>query len=148
MLIQTLCVALAKRVGALLLGGVILWQVSVHSGPTKGQAVVHVSVPKVEVTVDQARHWIETLWDTPIVCDLHPGRHTVRMYRSGRVVYEEEFTIAAGQELILTAWDGYDDGRSPEQADGHFPSPKPEHSGRWSPESGRLVHVPALPTIR
>jgi hypothetical protein len=121
MVIQTLSIALAKRVGAPVLGGFILWQVSVHSGAAKGQAIVHVAMPQVEVAVDNARYWIETLWDTPIVCDLRPGRHTVRMFRSGRVVYEEPFTIAAGQELILSAWDGYADGRSPEQAEGHPP---------------------------
>jgi hypothetical protein len=106
MLIQALCLALARRVGALLLGAVILWQVALHTGARKGQAVVHVSLPEVEVTVDDARYWVETLWDTPIVCDLRPGRHTVRMSRNGRIVYEETFTIAAGQEVILTAWDG------------------------------------------
>jgi len=122
MLIQTLCMALAKRVGALLLGGVILWQVAVRCGATQGRAIVHVAASQVEVAVDGARYRIETLWDSPIVCDLRPGRHTVRMFRSGRVVHEEEFTIAAGQELILAAGDGYDDGRCPEQADAHLPS--------------------------
>ena len=147
MLIQTLCMALAKRVGALLLGAVILWEVSVHCGATQGRAIVHVSTPKVEVAVDGARYRIETLWDTPIVCDLRPGRHTVRMFRSGQVVYQEEFTIAAGQELILTAWDGYDDGRSPEHADGHLPSPKPEHSRPAPQQSASVARFPISPIV-
>src|SRR5438105_3831655 len=115
MVIQTLCVALARRVGALVLGGIILWQVAEHSGLQRGRAIVHVSRPKADVLVDEARYAVETLWETPIVCDLRPGRHTVRMLRSGRIVYEEPFTIAAGEELILSAWDGYPDGRSPKQ---------------------------------
>ncbi|HZW30090.1 MAG TPA: hypothetical protein VFF52_05240 [Isosphaeraceae bacterium] len=149
MLIQTLCMVLAKRVGALLVGAVILWQVAEHSGTTKGQAIVHVSAPKVEVMVDDARYWVETLWETPIVCDLRPGRHTVRMSQSGRVVYEEAFTIAAGQEVILAAWDGYVDGRSPEHTEGLSSSapPTPEQSGGWSVGSGRLVQVSVFPII-
>ena len=145
MLIQTLCMAFARRVGALLLGGVILWQVSVHCGATQGRAIVHVSTPKVEVAVDGARYRIETLWDTPIVCDLRPGRHTVRMFQSGRVAYEEEFTVAAGQEVILTAWDGYQDGRSPEHAHGPTPSPKPEPSRPGPQESASVAHFPMSP---
>ncbi len=113
MLIQALCMAQAKRAGAVVLGGAILWQVSLRCGAMTGQAVVHVSMPNVVIAVDDATYWVETLWETPIVCDLPPGRHTVRMHRSGRVVYEEEFTLATGQEVILSAWDGYDDGRSP-----------------------------------
>jgi hypothetical protein len=147
MLIQTLCMALAKRVGALLLGAVILWEVSVHCGATQGRAIVHVSTPQVEVAVDSARYRIETLWETPIVCDLRPGRHSVRMFRSGRVVYEEEFTIAAGQEVILTAWDGYNDGRSAEQADGHLPSPKPEHARRGPEGSASVAQFPISPIL-
>src|SRR5262249_50408896 len=100
-------------------GGVILWQVSVRSGASKGRAIVHVATPQVELRVGDARYWVETLADGPIVCDLRPGRQTVRMFRNGRVVYEEQFAIAAGQEVILTAWDGYHDGRSPEQAQEH-----------------------------
>jgi hypothetical protein len=147
MLIQTLCMALTKRVGALLLGGVILWQVAARCGATQGRAIVHVSTPKVEVAVDGARYRIETLWDTPIVCDLRPGRHTVRMFQSGRVAYQEEFTIAAGQEVILTAWDGYDDGRSPGHAGGPTLSPKPEHSRPGPQGSARVAHLPISPIV-
>src|SRR3954470_21302857 len=113
MVIQPLCFALARRVGALLLGSIILWQVAQHSGLQRGRAIVHVAMPQADVMLDDASYSVETLWETPIVCDLRPGRHTVRMLRSGRIIYEEDFTIAAGQELILTAWDGYHDGRSP-----------------------------------
>jgi WD40 repeat protein len=136
MMIQTVCLALAKRIGAVALGSVILWQVSVHSGASKGRAIVHVATPAVEITVDDARYWIETLWDTPIVCDLRPGCHRVRMVRDARVVYEEEFTIAAGQELILSAWDGYDDGRGPRRALGP--------SAAWTIPTGHPGQVGAV----
>jgi hypothetical protein len=117
MLIQAYGLALVRRVGALLLGGVILWQIAEHCRSTNGQVIVHVAMPQVHVAVDDATYWVENLWESPIVCDLRPGRHRVRMLRNGRVLYQEEFTLAAGEERILTAWDGYTDGRSPKPVD-------------------------------
>jgi hypothetical protein len=112
-LLQTIGYTMGKCVGALILGAVILWQVVEHIGPTNRQALVHVTTIHVDVTVDDAMYRIESLEQTPIVCELRPGRHKVRMVREGQVLYEEEFAIAAGEELILTAWNPYDDGRSP-----------------------------------
>jgi hypothetical protein len=113
MLIQAFALALVRRVGALLLGGAILWQVATHWNSTDGRVIVHVATPQVYVAVDDATYWVENLWETPIVCDLRPGRHQVRMLQNGRVLHEEEFTLAAGEERILTAWDGSADGRGP-----------------------------------
>lgn len=117
MVLYKVCVALARRVGVPLLGGMIFWQVAKHSGSTDGQIIVHVTRPQVHVVVDGVKYWVEDVWHTPIVCDLRPGRHQVSMLRNGRVLYQEEFTLAAGEERILTAWDGYTDGRSPKPAD-------------------------------
>ncbi len=54
----------------LALGGAILWQVVEHCGPAKGIAYVHVVKTQVNVTVDEETYWVETLWDSPIVCEL------------------------------------------------------------------------------
>jgi hypothetical protein len=56
---------------------------------------------------------------TPIVFDLRPGRHSARLVKDGRVVYQEEFLLRGGEEVILMAWDGYDDGRSPGRGEGN-----------------------------
>ena len=117
MSIQTFGLALVRRVGATLLGGTILWQVAEHCCSTNGQVIVHVAMPPAHVAVDDTTYWIENLWGSPIVCELRPGRHQVRMLRNGRVLYQEEFTLASGEERIVTAWDGYTDGRSPKPAD-------------------------------
>jgi hypothetical protein len=117
MLLQSLSCSIAKPILSVLLGGVILWQVAVHAGSTKGRAIVHVSTPKVQITVDDAPYWVESLAETPIVCDLTPGRHVVQMHRDGRVLYREEFSLEHDREVILTAWDGYEDGRCPRQED-------------------------------
>ena len=108
MLIQTLMLPMARWLGSLLLGGVILWQVVEHTGSTKGCAIVHVPNVGVEVEVDDARYRIETLWETPVVCELTPGGHTLRLIREGRVVCEEEFAVGRGEEIIVSAWDKTD----------------------------------------
>ena len=108
---------MSRRFAGVLLGGAILWQVAAHSGPSTGWAIVHVSTPDVVVTVDEATYPVESLWTTPVVFELRPGRHTVRMLRADRVLYEEEFSVIPGEETILSAWDGYKDGRSPRRAD-------------------------------
>jgi hypothetical protein len=105
MFIQTLCGALIKGVGAVLLGGLVLWQVAEHAGPVTGQAIIHVAMGNVQINVDDEPYSVETAWETPIVCELRPGRHSLRMLCSGRTLYTEEFIIDAGQELILTTWD-------------------------------------------
>jgi len=95
----------AKGIGAFGLGGVILWQVVIHIGPQTGFAYVHVSTPNVDVMVDDVPYHIETLWETPIVCELSPGHHVLRMCRSGRTLYEEQFSLGVGKEIVLTAWE-------------------------------------------
>ena len=104
-LIRSRVFGMVKGVGAFVLGGAILWQVLEHCGPSKGIAYVHVAKPQVNVMVDDERYWVESLWETPIVCELRPGRHMLRMLQSGRVVFEQEFTLEPGREVVLTAWE-------------------------------------------
>jgi hypothetical protein len=103
--IRSMILAIAKGIGALGLGSVILWQVAIRSGCQNCVAYVHVSTPNVEVMVDDMEYHVETLWETPLVCELRPGRHVLRMSRSGRVLYEEEFTLGKEEEIVLTAWE-------------------------------------------
>jgi hypothetical protein len=103
--IQRRVLGTVKCFGALALGGAILWQVVAHADLQRGIAYVHVSNTKVSVTIDDEIYWVETVYDSPIVCELGPGRHTLRMLRSGQVVFEEEFTLDMGQEVVLTAWE-------------------------------------------
>jgi hypothetical protein len=102
--IRSVILAITKGIGSLSLGGVILWQVAVHSGFQNGIAYVHVLTPNVEILVDDVEYHVETLWETPIVCELRPGRHTLRMTQNGRVLDEQEFTLGVGQEVVLPPW--------------------------------------------
>jgi hypothetical protein len=117
MFLTKLLFSICKLVGTLLLAGVILWQVVEQCGPNQGKVIVHVSKAPVHVRIDEATYPVGSIWMSPIVCELSPGRHTLRMLHEGRVLYEEPFTLKAGEEIILVAWDGYNDGRSPPQAD-------------------------------
>jgi hypothetical protein len=119
MVLRTVACFIGKPAGAVLLGGVVLWQVADRAGSSKGQAIVHVSTLPADLMVDQAVYRVVDWGRTPIVCDLRPGRHSARLIRDGRVVYQEEFLIRAGEEVILMAWDGYDDGRSPGRGEGN-----------------------------
>jgi hypothetical protein len=102
---RTFQFATVKTFAALVLGGVFLWQVGAHSGPPNGIAYVHVTTPEVDVMVDDETYHVKTLWDSPIVCELRPGKHVLRMTRNGQTLYEEEFTVKASNEVVLTAWE-------------------------------------------
>jgi hypothetical protein len=103
--IRSTMVAMLRGMASLAMGGVILWQVAIRSGPQDCVAYVHVSKPNVLVTVDGSDYHIESLDQTPIVCELAPGRHLLRMCQTGRIVYEQEFTLAKGEEIVLVAWE-------------------------------------------
>ena len=109
MILTKLLFSICKLVGALLLAGVILWQVVEQCGPNQCKVILHVPKTPVDVTIDEATYPVGSIRMTPVVCELRPGRHTVRMLQEGRVLYEEPFTLKAGEEIILTAWDGYND---------------------------------------
>ncbi len=118
-----------KPTGALLLGGVILWHVALHSERPECRAIVHITTFPADVAVDEARYRVESLDQTPIVCELRPGRHVARMMRDGRALYQEEFQVAAAEEIILTAWDKYTDGRSPSRSEHGSSSDGPPRAG-------------------
>jgi hypothetical protein len=103
--IRNLMFATGKGMGAFGFGGAILWYVALHCGPQNGTAYIHVSTPNVEVMVDDVEYHVETLWETPLVCELSPGPHQLRMIRSGKAVFEQAFSLGVGKELVLVAWD-------------------------------------------
>ncbi len=108
-----LFITIGRRVAGLALGAVVLWQVAEHAGPSRGRALVHVSSFPADLVVDQNVYHVDSPEETPIICELRPGRHVARMIRDDRVLYQEEFAVSAGEEVILSAWDQYVDGRSP-----------------------------------
>ena len=104
-LLKTFPGMLIKGIVGLALATVILSQVAEHSGPSNGTAYVHVTSPEVDVLIDGWRYHVKSLWDSPIVCELRPGTHTLQMVRNGSILYEEEFKLRASEEVVLTAWE-------------------------------------------
>ena len=103
--IRALVLAAAKPLAAIILGGAIIWEVAVHCGPSLGTVYVHVTGGDGDVMIDEETYHVTALEDSPIVRELRPGRHVVRMARDGRNVFQQEISIASGEEIVLTAWD-------------------------------------------
>ena len=115
MLIRSLPLAMVKGAAIFVLCGTVLCQVVQHCGSGANVIYVHVTHADVDVTVDGTRHHVYALEQSPVVCDVRPGRHVLRMMRGERILYEEEFSLEPGEERVMVAWD-----RSGE-ADGHRP---------------------------
>jgi hypothetical protein len=116
--------ALGKAIGGIGLGALILWHVGVQSCARKGVAVVHVSAPNVYVRIDDVTRRVETPLHSPVVFELRPGRHKLQMIRNARVLYEEYFTLGAGQDLVLAVGDQSDDAQ-PRGARSSVPAENP-----------------------
>jgi hypothetical protein len=97
----SLIATLMKRLGAVCLAFVILWHVAQHAGPRRGKAIVHVTRPDVVVVVDHFEHPIESIAQSPVVCDLEPGDHVAQIKHHDMLLDEQTFTIEPGQEAIV-----------------------------------------------
>jgi hypothetical protein len=75
-----------------------------QTGPRGCEVVVHVYEADVEVAVGDRAYRIEGRRDRPIVCDLPPGRHTLVMRRGDQVLFEEEFEVRHGENVVRVAW--------------------------------------------
>jgi hypothetical protein len=133
--IRSVLFMIAKGMGAFGLGGLILWQVAASSGGLNGLANVHVTTANVDVTLDDVQYHVETLWDSPIVCELSPGHHMLRMLRNGQVLYEEELTLGVRQEVVLVAWEP----RNEKPAHADAPNQSHNHAKR-SARTGQTRH--------
>jgi hypothetical protein len=102
-LIRSFLLATAKPLAGFALGSAILRQVAMHSGPQNYTTYVHMTTDRVDVKVDKTTFHVVSRWETPIVCELGPGKHTLQMTRNGKMLYEEEFSSNVGCEVVLTA---------------------------------------------
>jgi hypothetical protein len=105
MLIAPVLASVARRAGAALLGGAVLWAVAREAGPRDCQAVIHAAEEGLEVSVDGRVCPRERDPYSPIVCELRSGRHTMSVRRGGRPVHEESFDLGPGDQVVLTAMD-------------------------------------------
>jgi hypothetical protein len=103
-MIHRFLIAVLRCGTALVLGGAVLWHVATHAGTRPGQAIVHVMEGNVDVRIDDYECRVDSRRDAPLSWELRPGRHTLRMCRSGELLSEEEFAIFPGEDTVLTAW--------------------------------------------
>jgi hypothetical protein len=95
---------LFKNAAALLLGATTLGWVVEHIEPPNGKAVVHVVEAQVEVTVDGESFVVVQPYSV-IEVSLPAGSHRLCMRRDDRVLYEEQFTMPPGADIVLTAFE-------------------------------------------
>ena len=79
--------------------------VALRSGTSNSVASIHVPTPSVDIAVDDAMYRVETFQDSPLVCQLRPGNHVLRMSQDGQTLFEQEFKFDRGEEIVLTARD-------------------------------------------
>jgi hypothetical protein len=131
---------MAKGAAGLVLSGFVLWQVAEHSGPNVSELVVHVSELGVDVTVDDLGFRVDDFGDIPVSCSVRAGKHILRMYRAGELIFERTFTVRRGEDLVLAAWDATRRNQAQEDAGRSVPenpatpaTPHPLHPGAWYP---------------
>lgn len=91
--------------GGGLLGLAVLGWVVDRADSSLVEVVVQVVEPDVELSVGGQAFSIRGLRDAPIVCELPPGRHRLVMMRGDRVLFEEDFEVRTGENVVRTAWD-------------------------------------------
>jgi hypothetical protein len=93
-----------KHAVALLLGVSTLGWVVEHVDPPSGTAVVHVIEPQVKVTVDGESFVVLQPYSV-IEVPLAAGSHQLCMKRDDRILYEKQFIVPPGGDVVLTAYD-------------------------------------------
>src|SRR4051812_24029420 len=100
MTFATISALVARRLGAALLGGAVLWAVAREAGPRDCQAIIHVAEDDLEVVLDGRARPREGDRYSPMVCELGPGRHTMTVHRGGRRVHHEVFELGPGEQVV------------------------------------------------
>jgi len=103
MTILSAMTGLAKFAGAVVVGIAVCWEAVDQAGPEYSEVVIHVNECDVHISVDDLDFRVDSVADWPVVCNVRPGRHLLRMTRSGEILYEEDFAIRRGEDKILTA---------------------------------------------
>ena len=105
MLTRMVLIEASRRIGAMFLGGALLWQAAENVCQGEGEVVVHVAEIGAVVSIDGRDCPFDLAPGEPICRTLRPGRHTLAMRRGDRVVFEESFTLDPGGHVVLTARD-------------------------------------------
>jgi Na+-transporting NADH:ubiquinone oxidoreductase subunit NqrB len=133
-----LLVITAKRLIILGVVALALWHITVMltSGVDYGKVLVYVSEQPSILTIDRQHYSITKQVSLPLICELRPGEHQLRLEQNGRKVYEHSFTVEARREQTLFA---------PGRTAGHA---KLATAINLEPEAGRVVQQTAFHGVR
>ncbi len=101
---STAFLMLLNRVAAVVLGLAVLIEVARNATLGETEVYVHVAESGVHVSLDDQTYWVQSCWEAPIVENLSPGDHVLKMDRDGDLLYKEDFHLQHGEQRILTAW--------------------------------------------
>lgn len=104
MIKQNRMIALAKWLGAISIGLVVLWQTAQRVTSHDSGVVVHVMEGGAAVMIDDQFFQGSESVPSQIVVDLPPGRHELKMFLHGALLYDEPFSLGRGEEQVHTAW--------------------------------------------
>jgi hypothetical protein len=90
-----------KRLGVICMALVLLWHLARLSGAEMGKAIVYAPRAGVLVSIDNRTYRIDSLADSPVVCELSPGVHIVQVRRDELLLGEEDFTVEPGKEVSV-----------------------------------------------
>jgi hypothetical protein len=135
MVALSLIVVTAKRLMLFCVLALASWHIaaSLTSGVPYGKVLVYVSEQPSTLTVDRQHYSITPQMSYPLVCELAPGRHVLRLERNGARIYEQAFTVEARREQTIFA-----PGRTGAYVKSQVASPDPVTP---------VVHPNAMPVI-
>ncbi len=102
----TICQFVFRLVAVIGLAVAIFAQVARHSAEPEGQVVVHLVDVGVEVSVDEEEaRPVDNFMELPLVFDLHPGKHRLRLWRDGTMIDDQECQVEPGRDVVMALLD-------------------------------------------
>ncbi len=99
-MVLSLIATMAKRVGIVCVVFLIAWHL-IHNQSSKGKAIVHVPKAGVVVSIDNLMFPVPSMAEAPVVCELSPGRHRVKIYHGLLTLGDQRFFVEPGKDAVL-----------------------------------------------
>lgn len=99
-MVLSLIATMAKRVGMVCVVCLITWHL-IHNQSSNGKAIVHVPKAGVVVSIDNLRFPVLSMADAPVICELAPGSHRVKIHHGTLTLGDERFLVEPGKDAVL-----------------------------------------------
>jgi hypothetical protein len=136
----SLIVVTVKRLIMFCVLALAVWHITASLSWAKpyGKVLVYVSEQPSVLTVDRQHYLINPQMAYPLICELSPGEHVLRLERKGEKIYEETFSVEAHREQTIFA---------PKKTAARF-TPPPVVSPSVNPEPAVAPPVAIIPVHR